>query len=148
MTIDFESLKKPMRGAYVLERRAKRKAVEADEEQKKREAKARDGHKCRWPRADHDTPNQVCIGPLESAHQVAKGMGGDRDGSRTSRQELLTVCRWIHQLGRFSLEQHGRKWEGETAAGADGPIAFWRQDDDGNWYLVARETAPFSIEKD
>lgn len=139
---------KPTKGSTVLERRAKRKAIEADEDAKKRAAKARDGHRCRWPRSDHDTPGHVCVGPIESAHQVALGMGGDKTGDRTSTAGLLSCCRWIHQLGYFSLEQHGRKWEGETPAGADGPIAFFRQGPDGTYVMVGRETSIGVLERD
>ena len=86
-------------------------------------SKARDRHRCRWPRADH--PDGICRGPLESAHRVAIGMGGDPTGTRTSTAELLTTCFEIHQ-GPHGLERHGRLWVPLTDAGADGPIAFYR----------------------
>ena len=92
----------------------------------KASSKARDGHRCRWPRADHDAPGHVCVGVIQSAHRIAVGMGGDPTGTRTSTRELLTVCGWIHLQGKLSLEQHGRLWRGLTALGADGPIEFLR----------------------
>ena len=105
------------------ERAQKRAGIANAEDKKKRESKARDGHRCRWPRADHDTPGHKCIGRLESAHRVAKGMGGDKDGSRTSTRDLLTVCVWIHQDSPDAIERKGRTWKGS----ADGPIAFVRR---------------------
>lgn len=133
------SLEKPIRGAYALARRKNRRKVEADAEKEKRAAKARDSHRCRWPRADHPTPRRVCVGQLEAAHQVAIGMGGDRDGSRTTRAALLSVCTEIH-LGPGGLERHRRRWvELEEGKGADGPIAFERLTDAGEWVEVARE---------
>jgi hypothetical protein len=109
----------PIRGA----RAAKRARIANDEVRLKRQSKKRDGNRCRWPRQDHDTPGHKCIGRLESAHRVPKGMGGDKDGSRTSTKDLLTTCVWIHQDSPDALEKKGRTWQGS----ADGPVAFVRR---------------------
>jgi hypothetical protein len=104
-------------------------------------SKARDQHRCRWPRHDHDTPGRVCLGVIQSAHRVAIGMGGNPDGTRTSTGELLTVCGHIHLAGKLSLEQHGRLWRGLTDAGADGPIEFLRVGQDRIAVVIGREIA-------
>lgn len=108
----------------------------------KREAKQRDSYQCRWPRADHDTPNHICLGPLESAHKVSIKMGGDKDGTRTSRETQLTVCRWIHQDSPDAFHKGGRTWEGLTDQQADGPILFSRRVQEAGewrWVEIARE---------
>lgn len=108
--------------------RAKKRAkIRTHARDEKDEAKARDGWRCRWPRADHDTPNHICLGPLDAAHGRAIGMGGDKNGTRTVRSDLLSACRWIHQDSPDALQKGGRTWEGLTDRKADGPLIFSRR---------------------
>lgn len=117
------------RDTVTIERRKRRNGIRTARKSAMDEAKDRDGRRCRWPREDHDTPGQVCLGAIEASHQTAIGMGGEKVPlSRTSTEELLTACHHIHQSSKDSLEKHGRSWEGLTDAGADGPIAFKRRD--------------------
>lgn len=125
-----------------IARKERRAPIRTARKKLKMDAKARDEHRCRWPRFDHDTPNNVCLGPLESAHKVSIGMGGDKDGSRTSREELLTVCRWIHQDSPDAFHKGGRTWEGLTDKHADGAVIFSRrvrEAEDWRWIEIARE---------
>lgn len=117
------------RDTVTIERRRKRNGIKTARKDAKDEARSRDGHRCRWPKHDHDTPNQVCLGAIEASHQVAIGMGGEKQAlSRTRTEELLTACHFIHQQSKDALERHGRSWEGLTEHGADGPIRFLRRD--------------------
>jgi hypothetical protein len=139
----FPLIPQPKPEHHKIAKHKKRAAIQGDRRDDKAKAKARDGHRCRWPKFDHDTPNHVCIGPLESAHKVAIGMGGDKTGERTHKRDLMTCCRFIHQDSPDALERHGRSWEGLTDEQADGPVIFSRrvQQPDGSWAWVeiARE---------
>lgn len=129
-------------------REVRAKLKDAKAESKARDLRYRGG--CSWPRADHDTPNRVCLGGLESAHKVAIGMGGDKDGSRTRPEELLTVCRWIHQDSPDALERHGRAWEGLTEDQANGPVIFSRRVEtpEGSAFVeIARERSMGILER-
>lgn len=123
-----------------IERLKHRREVQSKRKSAKDDAKLRDGRRCRWPREDHDTPNQVCLGMLDATHQVAIGMGGEKQPlSRTSTAALLSTCRWIHTKSPDALEKHGRSWTGLTDDGADGPIAFLRRLPNGEHEEFARE---------
>jgi hypothetical protein len=123
------SLAKPSRVERMLQERKDKAEIKTARDDAKREAKARDSHRCRWPKEDHETPGHVCLGQLESAHQIAIGMGGEKAPlSRTSTSALFTACALIHQHSPESLERHGRSWVGLTDDGADGPVAFLRRD--------------------
>ena len=82
-------------------------------------------------------------------------MGGDKDGSRTARAELLTVCKWIHQDSPDALERHGRTWEGLTDKQADGPVIFSRRqrliaegrEVGWEWVEIARERSIGMLER-
>lgn len=125
----LESLKKPSRVERMLQERKDKAEIKTARDDAKKDAKARDSHRCRWPKEDHDTPGHVCLGQLESSHQVAIGMGGEKAPlSRTSTSGLFTACALIHQHSPDSLERHGRSWEGLTETGADGPVRFLRRD--------------------
>lgn len=132
----LQRLKKPTRGARVLAKEdadAKAAKVERDE---KAATRARDG-RCRWPE-----PHKCRCG-LESAHIV--------DASRMGpmhRSNLVTLCGWLHRRGPESIHGKQLKVEVETPAGAQGALSFWRQGDDGEYYLVRREIRPFEYERD
>lgn len=64
------------------------------------------------------------------------------------RTNLVMLCGWIHRRGPETQQYGQLKIECETPNGADGPLSFWRKGEDGAFYLVAREIAPFIYEKD
>lgn len=125
---------KPQRGSAILAR----DKADAERKQHEREVadavKKRDGYKCRWPEA-----HKCRGGVLEAAHLRDKGMGGDH-GIRTFTANEITFCPWIHRRGPESIHGKQLKVEPETAgAGANGPCSFWKKDDAGEWFMVARE---------
>jgi hypothetical protein len=132
---------KPPRGSATLEREAKRKDIEGNEDEVIRAAKVRDGFKCRWPEA------HKCRGFLEGAHILDKGMGGDH-GLRTTRDNIISLCAWIHRRGPQSIHGKQLKVVPETPNGADGPVSFWKQDEAGEYYMVARERLIGALERD
>lgn len=133
---------KPAKGSHLIARKERRKAIENDEEGEKRKVRLRD-KSCRWPKCE----NCRRYGPrLEVAHIDAKGMGGDH-GVRSSADQMMLLDFLTHQ-GPQGIERHERKIEPLTAAGTDGPCAFYARDSNGDFYLVAREIAPFYYERD
>jgi hypothetical protein len=108
-------LPKPARGSHVLEREAKRAEYEKALDEAKRRAKRRDGARCRWPEV------HKCRGGLEGAHLKDASLGG-----APHAMNIVTLCAWIHRSGPESI--HGKQLaiEHETAYGADGPLAFYR----------------------
>lgn len=138
-----ERLKRPLRGQRILDKEeAEAEALELERIQKGL-TKRRDG-RCRWPE------KHTCRGgELEAAHIQDASTGGEMDAAN-----LVTVCPWIHRRGPESIHGKQLKVEKETARGAWGPLSFWRQTGDFDelgqptYYLVARETAPFRLERD
>ena len=130
---------KPAKGTALLERETKKARRKALEQLVAKLVKRRDG-RCRWPE------KHICRGGLEAAHLDGKGMGGDH-GLRTYAENEVTLCAWLHRRGPESLHGGQLRIDKDTAAGANGPLSFWRQTETG-WHLVAREVAPFSYEKD
>lgn len=138
-----ERLKKPARGSAILEREKAQAEALAIEKREKGIAKKRDG-RCRWPE------KHVCRGgELEAAHVKDASLGGEMDS-----KNLVTVCPWIHRRGPESIHGKQIKVEAETERGAWAALSFWRQtgefDELGQptYYLVAREIAPFRLERD
>jgi hypothetical protein len=128
---------KPQRGALVLKREDDAAEAAKIEKREKAKARKRDG-RCRWPE-----PHK-CRFALESAHIKHASTGG-----AMASENLVTLCGWLHRRGPETQQYGQLRIEKDTAAGADGPLSFWRQNLDGNgYYLVARERAPFVIEKD
>ncbi len=131
------SLQKPERGTRILEREQAQATARTIEKREKGAAKKRDG-RCRWP--EHHTCRG---GELEAAHIVDASLGGAMDAAN-----LVTLCPWIHRRGPESIHGKQLKVECETERGAHGPLSFWRRGEDGEFYMVKRETAPGVIEKD
>lgn len=126
---------KPARGTALIERKERRKAVEAFEDREKQIVRLRD-RRCRWPRC----ANCKAFKPrLEVAHMRAKGFGGDH-GTRSTADQMVLLDFLTHQ-GHDGLEQHGRKIEPLTPEGTNGPCAFFIADGVGGWILIAEETA-------
>jgi hypothetical protein len=133
VSLPFSPQPKARKGAHVIERREKRKAIEAFEEAEKRKVRARD-RACRWPKCEYCRRYKGLR--LECAHVFqAKGMGGDH-GARSSAADMMLLCRLAHA----DQEQHARKVEALTERRAAGPCAFWVLDDvSGLWFLEAEE---------
>lgn len=129
---------KPVKGASHVARVRRRKADEAEERAHKVTARARDGFACRWPGCDCRARRDR----LEVAHLVSKSRGGSNDTAK-----LVTLCRSRHQ-GRPSLHSGELRIEPLTAAGANGPLAFWSTDELGRWWMVAQERAVGIVERD
>lgn len=128
---------KPLRGTRVLEREAEQAAALIHERRVKAAVKARDG-RCRWPE------KHKCRGGLECAHVVDASLGGSM-----STENLVLLCSWTHRRGPESIHGKQLKITHESPDGIDPPwFAFWKQDHYGEYYLVARETAPFQYERD
>jgi hypothetical protein len=73
-------------------------------------------------------------------------MGGD-GGVRSTADQMVLLDYLTHQ-GANGLEQHGRQITPLTSAGTNGPCDFWATDEQGRWYLVARETSIGIYERD
>lgn len=144
---------KDSREVRQIDKKAQRAKVKTAEKKEKQAAKAV-VIGCRWPKSDHWSPRHVCVGQLEAAHGTAIGMGGDRNGTRTDRRDLLAVCTLIH-LGEYGIERHGRKWEPlDPERGTLGPCAFYKREPSeskpgewGDWTLIAVESSPGVIAK-
>lgn len=132
-------MQKPAKGSHWQEGRDRRRSVVAEEEAAKEFVRQKDG-RCRWPHCENCRRYKP---RLEVAHLVAKGAGGSNDVGNLILLDYLT-----HQSGTASLEQHGRRIVPLTAEGTRGPCEFWAKDEHGQDYLVARETAPHSYERD
>lgn len=137
-------LVKPARGSAILAREAIEAEADKLEREQKGAAKKRDG-RCRWPEA-----HKCRGGELEAAHIVDASRGGEMDA-----RNLVTLCPWYHRRGPESI--HGKQLKIEVEEddrGAWGPLSFWRQtgefDELGQpvYFLIARETAPFVLERD
>lgn len=128
---------KPLRGQRVLEREEERASLLASERREKAAAKKRDGG-CRWPET------HTCRGGLESAHVRDASLGG-----LCFRWNLITLCAWLHRRGPQSI--HGKQLRVEIERpelGTDGPCSFWKVGEDGQWYMVRRETGIRQYERD
>jgi hypothetical protein len=71
---------------------------------------------------------------LDGAHLQAAGMGGDPQLRRTTRANIISLCRTRHR----QLHAGAARIEALTVAGADGPCVFslWR---DAAYVEVGRE---------
>lgn len=128
---------KPQRGSLALEREEE-KAKALDKERKAKAAARRFQPRCRWPEP------HTCRFSLECAHIKDASLGGEMVA-----ENLVRFCAWIHRRGPESIHGKQLKVEAETARGSRGPLSFWRQLLDGSgYYLVARETEPYVIERD
>lgn len=108
------------------------------EDAAKKAAKERDGKRCRWP---HRTPEErlACRRSTwkEAMHYRGKGMGGNKDGSRNVKKNLLTGCPPVHQ-GPTSIHAGMKRLRHLTPDICDGPMAF-DEKVGGQWVEVGRE---------
>ena len=123
------------RGQAVVERMERKKNTKAAEEAEKRKVRLRDKG-CRWPRCTHAKDGVR----LEVAHVLNKGMGGDK-GVRSTADQMILLC-YLHHQGPESLHSTDLAIYPESVtAGTDGPVTFWKEDGDGQRFMVARELA-------
>jgi len=119
--MSHQTFPKPRRGDALLERRTKRAATVKAEQAEMQAALKRDGRKCRWPGCIYAAKKL----PIDACHLTHRGMGGNPSRSRTTRQQIVALCR-IH---------HGQLDAGEieivplTRTGADGRCIYqdWSQ---------------------
>ena len=105
-------------------------------------AMVRDGGRCRIP---------TDFGPHEGAIEGHHISVGPMDVDRLLRSEtwdLMAICSGHYATGALSI--HGREIKiiAETPGGADGTCSFWRRGDDGAYFMVRREVALFTYERD
>ena len=113
------------------------------EDEQKAIARARD-RRCRWPHCEICRRYKNLI--PQAAHVVqAKGMSGDRLMARSMANQLMLLDPITHG----AQERHEKDVVPiDPVLGTDGPCEFWAEDEQGQKYLVARETAPFEYERD
>jgi hypothetical protein len=136
--LDAERLKKPERGSFKRER-VKRSLQRQDKEKSAGDAaKKRDGYRCCWPHQDR-LEREMCRRSSwkEAMHWKAKGMGGNPDGSRNTRKNLITGCPDVHQ-GPTSLHAGKKRIVPLTPALMDGPVAY-EEKQGRTWVEVGRE---------
>jgi hypothetical protein len=119
------------RGKAVLDRIERKATVKAAEAAEKRKVCARD-KTCRWPRCKPKSR-------LECAHVVSKGLGGDK-GTRSTADQMIQLC-YLHHQGPVSLHSGDLRIDMDTSQGTDGPVSFWQKDEDGVFFMVAREVS-------
>lgn len=132
-----KSLARPERGARVLSKEKSDAEAKAHEIAVKTEVKRLDGFKCRIA-----VPHK-CRGGLEAAHILDASLGGEM-----TPENLISACRWIHRQGAVSIHQKRVRVEPETPRGGRGPCAFWVKDEDGQWFMAARERLLHVLERD
>lgn len=124
------AIPKPLRGQHVLDREAARAQYELKLAEATLRAKRLDGFTCRWPE------KHKCRGFLEGAHLVDASLGGE-----PLPENLISLCAWIHRRGPQSIHGKQLRIEPETEAGARGPCAYYRRDENDVWTCVGVETA-------
>ena len=115
------TLAKPAKGTAQKQRRARRRLVETRERAAKDAAKARDGYRCR--KCGFCDPKGFCYwNPVEAAHLVDKGMGGDHGRHSHHQRDYVTLCHDCHQGPRSVHSGHIRMVY--SSAGGDGAVTF------------------------
>lgn len=129
-----------------------RQKINGKERDNKKASKKRDGYKCRFPLCGCRALGMAIAARLESSHQKHKQMGGDRDGTRSTTDNLCTLCGHRHQWGAVSIAKGTLRPKFLTRHGYDGIIA-WEIDlnafagiehpypMESRWWEIARETA-------
>jgi hypothetical protein len=117
----MEPLTKPARGSALLARRERRAARVQSEQRAMRAAKTRDKHRCRVPRCEFARKDM----PIDACHLTHRGMGGNPSGDRTTRDQVVSLCRIHHGL----LDRGVMGIHAETSLLADGALSFFFTDD-------------------
>lgn len=125
------SFPKPLRGTALLERRERRAKATAHEKAVMHQARVRDGFGCRVPRCEFKAQKL----PLDVAHRVHRGMGGDPTGTRTTLDGLIALCRVHHAMydaAQINIDPL-------SPEGFSGPCEFSRLTESGRWDVFATE---------
>lgn len=127
-------LAKDAKGTALVERRLKRRALDAHEKAEKRAVMVRDHQACRWPHCEFRTMRI----PIEVAHLQHKSMGGNPANDRSERHLMLALCR-LHHQGARSLHSGDLRVEPLTHLGTEGRLAFYTRAESGRWECIAIE---------
>lgn len=125
---------KPAKGSALIERRERRKQVEAFEDAEKHKVRIRDRMQCRWPACEYCRRYKNLT--LHVAHLDSKGIGGDH-GMRSSADQMMLLCFLSHQ-GPRSLHSGDRRITPLTDRGTNGPCSFEMATEAG-WVTVFAE---------
>ena len=115
------TLQKPARGTALRERKDRRADRRAAEQRALQAALKRDGRRCRWPGCTGQYRGLTL--PVDPAHLVHRGMGGNAALDRTTRGGILALCRHHHG----ALDAGLLEIQATTDAGTDGPLAFFEK---------------------
>jgi hypothetical protein len=129
----FKSFPKPGKGSHRVAKIKNTLNREAEEVAAKREAKARDHGRCRWPheRGEKGLCRRMRV---EVAHCLSKSLGG-----ANLPENLITLDAGIHQ-GSVSLHSGDLRVKFLTPDKADGPCAFEAKKG-GRWIEIGRESS-------
>lgn len=122
---------KPAKGSALIERREKRKQIDAAEEAEKHKVRIRDRMTCRWPACDYCRRYKNLT--LHVAHLKGKGMGGA--ASRNVASNMILLCSLRHE-GPISLHSGDCRITPLTSRGTDGPVMFEMQNEQKGWDVV------------
>lgn len=129
--MSLQPLSKPAKGSALLARREKTAKRQASEKAVMHQARVRDGFACRVPLCAFRAKKL----PLDVAHRVHRGMGGNPKLDRTTLDGLITLCRIHH--GMYDAAQ--LEIDPLSPEGFSGPCEFSAPDDSGRWAIVATE---------
>lgn len=124
---------KPMRGESLLASRRRRAERVAHEQREMQAALKRDERRCRFPACEFKSKKL----PIDPCHAFGhRGAGGNPDGTRTSRELVVALCRAHHgQLDSFQIAIGAL-----SAQMADGLLAFFKKNPEtGRMEHVASE---------
>ncbi len=136
MDLERNAPAKPAHGSARRERIRRALKREDKEEAVKRAVRRRDGH-CRWPHLTRDERELCARTRREVAHVFAKGMGGDPQLLRTTRELMVWVDVDVHQ-GPQSFHAQNRRVVFLTPKKTDGALAF-EEKRGGRWVRIAEE---------
>lgn len=110
---------KPPRAATAAALHRKRRERRTVEKRAKEAARRRDRW-CRFPLCGCRVKGIA----LHASHDKHKGMGGNPNGDRSTRERLITFCRVRHQTGAISRHKGTLRTRYLSQLGNDGPVAF------------------------
>lgn len=129
--MSFKPNFKPSKGTALMERREKRKEVEAFEDAEKKKVRFRD-QSCRWPSCEYCSRYKHLT--LHVAHLNDKGIGGDH-GLRSTADQMMLLCSLRHE-GPTSIHSGHCRITPITNRGTDGPCQFEIADEQRGWTVI------------
>jgi hypothetical protein len=140
---------KPCATARKKEKLQAGREARSRESENKKEARRRDGYRCRFPLCGCHRLKLSLEARLEVSHQTHKGAGGNPTGDRSTPDRLLTLCSHRHQHGAVSRHRGTLRARALTAAGMNGPVAWeaWDVAFRHGWAEIAREKAVQQLEE-